>query len=393
MSRYGTAILTAALLATSSYAAVLRVPKDHKTIQEAIGAAAEGDTILLAAGTYVVESHLEVQKRLTIASAFIDSKDGGDIDRTIVKAGDKAIKQWFDLGRRAKGSKVVGLTILGNRTHSLAICNAYSEVSHCKFVGGTDQLSFEGGGGLVSHCQFEGAGDDAVDADNSVSWTVEHCTIKGAHDDGIEVRLHAKKGPITTHIARYNTFTECTTGVQFIDYAGDSHRRFEIHGNVFKNTKSTALDCTVHTSNRNTDGSPMVEEATIFGNTIDGCLNGITMAPRLVILNNIITNTKEKGIVKGKHLEAGARSIVDHCLFFGNALDYDEGVDLGKSIFTFDPQYVDATSYALSPGSQAIDKGVATYTWQGVEALKIPAEDYSGKAPELGAYEHGKAEH
>lgn len=390
MIKYSAAILAVAMFATWSYGAVLKVPEDHKTIQEAIVAGSAGDMILLAPGTYVIESNLAVSKKLTIASNYINSKDNADIVATIVKAGPKAKTQWFDIQSEAKDTKIIGLTIVGNGNHSLAIWNLHSEVSHCRFIGGHDQLSFEGGGGLVSHCYFEGAGDDTIDADDSVSWTVEYCTIRGSRDDGIEVRLHSKNGPITTHIARYNTFTGGTTGIQLFDYAGDSRRRFEIHGNVFKNTRSTALDCTLNTGDKNVDGSPMVEKATIFNNTIDGCRNGITMAPNLVILNNIFTNTTIKGIVKGKHLEAGDNSRVDHCLFFKNGSDYDEGLNMGKNIFTFDPQYGDKTSYELSPGSQAVDMGAATYRWKGVEVLKIPDEEYSGKVPDLGANEHGK---
>jgi len=366
----------------------MNVPEDYQTIQEAIVAASAGDTILLAPGTYVVESSVDVPKKLTIASNYINSRNAADIDATIIKATAKARKQWFDIRAEARDTKIIGLTIAGNRVHSLAIRNSYSEVSHCRFIKGSDQLSFEGGGGLVAHCHFEGAGDDAIDADNSVSWTVEYCAIKASRDDGIEVRLHAKKGPITTHIARYNTFTDCTTGIQLIDYEGDSRRRFEIHGNVFKNTRSTAMDCTVHTSDRNVNGSPMVEQATFFNNTIDGCWNGITMAPRLVILNSILTNTKTKGIVKGKYLGAGDNSVVDYCLFFKNRSHYDEGLNMGENTFTFDPQYDDTTSYELSPGSRAVDMGAATYRWKGVEVLNIPDEKYSGRAPDLGANEY-----
>jgi hypothetical protein len=74
---------------------------------------------------------------------------------------------------------------LGNRQHSLSIKNSYTEVRHCKFIKGRDQLSFEGGGGLVSHCYFEGSADEPVDADKSVSWTVEYCTFKGSGQDGL----------------------------------------------------------------------------------------------------------------------------------------------------------------------------------------------------------------
>ena len=340
----------------------------------------------------MIESDLEVPKKLTIASNYINSKNDADIGATIIKASAKAKKQWFDIRREAKDTKIIGLTIVGNRYHSLAIRNAYSEVSHCRFVGGSDQLSFEGGGGLVAHCRFEGARDDAIDADSSVSWTVEYCTIKGTRDDGIEVRLHGKEGPVTTHIARGNTFVDCTAGIQLIDYEGDSRRRFEIHENIFKNIRNTALDCTIHTADRNVNGSPMVEQVTFFNNTVDGCRNGVTMAPNLVILNSIFTNTKIKGIIKGKYLEAGGTSIVDHCLFFMNGSDYDEGLSMGKGIFRFDPQYRDTTSYELSPGARAVDKGVATYRWKGVEVLRIPDEKYSGKTPDLGAKEYGRVD-
>jgi hypothetical protein len=214
---------------------------------------------------------------------------------------------------------------------------------------------------------------------------VEFCTIRGARDDGIEVRLHAKAGPVTTHIARHNTFTDCTTGIQFIDYEGDSHRRFEIYQNLITNTRSTALDHTLDTSDRNVDGSPMVEQSMIFNNTIDGCKNGITMAPNLVILNNMFTNTTTMGIVKGKYLKVGNNASIDYCLFFKNVSDYDKGLNMGENIFTFDPQYVDTTSCRLSPGSRAIDAGTATYTWKGNAVLRSFDTRYSGKAPDLGA--------
>jgi len=369
------------------------VPADHLTIHAAIKAASAGDTILLAKGTYAIESSLKVPKKLIIASNYINSKDDADIDETIIKASTDAIKQWFDIRPGAKNTKIIGLTVVGNKHHSLAIHNSYSEVLHCKFIGGMDQLSFEGGGGLISHCQFEGAGDDAIDADDSISWTVEYCTIKGSGDDGVEIRLHPKGGSVTTHILRYNTFIgNGRAGIQLIDYDGDSHREFEIYGNVFKDTQSTALDCTLNTGDGNVNGSPMVEKAMIYNNTFDGCQNGITMAPRLMIFNNIFTKTKTKGIVKGKYLKDGDSSIIDYCDFHDNAQDYDAGLSMGSSIFTFDPQYANLTSYEyeLSAGSQAIDKGTATYKWQGVEVLKIPDLKYSGKAPDLGSKEYGK---
>ena len=114
MTKCSAAILTAAVLTTLSCSAVVKVPEDHRTIQEAIVAASAGDTILLAPGTYVIESNLNVPKKLTIASNYINSRDDADIDATIIKAGAKAGKQWFDIRPEAKGTKIIGLTIVGN---------------------------------------------------------------------------------------------------------------------------------------------------------------------------------------------------------------------------------------------------------------------------------------
>ena len=385
--KYSAIILSVLMSSSLSFAAVLKVPEDHKTIPAAIQAASAGDTILIARGTYVVDS-LEVPKTLVLASHFVTSKDADDIAKTIIKASAEAGKGWFDLRPKAKNTKVIGFTILGNSRHTMAIRNSYSEVRHCRFIKGKDQLSFESGGGLVSHCYFEGSGDEPIDADESLSWTVEYCTFNGSGQDGLEIRLHPKKGPLTTHIVRYNTFLRNRGAcIQLVDYEGDAHREFRIYGNIFKNAKNMAVDCTLSSSDGNTNGSPMAERAIIFNNTFDGCRNGVTMAPGVVLLNNIFTNTRQKGIIRGKYVKQDGPSIVDYCLFFKNGIDYDNGLSIGKHIFAFDPKYLDTTSCKLSPGSKAIDKGVAAYQWNGAKVLDIPKEQYSGAAPDLGAKE------
>ena len=295
MSKLGFVMLSVWACGSFSFGAVLRVPDDYGTIPEAVTAADEGDTILIAAGTYTLDS-LDIPKPLVLASDFINSESEGDIAKTIIRASSKAGKAWFDIRPGAKDTKIIGLTIEGNRRHTLAIRNSHTEVRHCRMLNGKDQLSFEGGGGLVSHCYFEGSGDDPIDADESVSWTVEYCTFKGSGQDGLEIRLHPKEGPLTRHVVRYNTFLSNRGAcIQLVDYAGDSHREFRIHGNIFKNAKNIAVDCTLDSSDGNTNGSPMAERVVIYNNTFDGCRNGITMAPGVVVLNNVFSNCGENG--------------------------------------------------------------------------------------------------
>lgn len=385
------ALALGAVLVASSWTvgAVIHVPADYRTIPKAIAVARPGDTILIARGTYTLDS-LNVPKTLVLASEYVDSKDEADIDNTIIKASARAGKGWFDVRPSAKDTKIIGLTLEGNRNHTLAIRNSYTEVQHCKFIKGKDQLSFEGGGGLVSHCYFEGSGDEPIDADESVSWTVEYCTFQGSGQDGLEVRLHPKGAPPTSHVVRYNTFVGIRANcVQLVDYEGDSHREFHIYGNIFKSAGGRGVDCTLDSSDGNLNGSPMLERVVVYNNTFDGCGSGITMAPGVAVLNNLFTNTRRQAIIKGQYLKSKSSAVVDYCLFFQNASDYEDGLRLGKhNILNRDPQYRDTSSYRLSSASPAIDKGVTNYEWHGVNLLEIAQERYSGMAPDLGAKEN-----
>jgi len=404
--KHSAAVLGVLMCASLSSGAVVKVPEDHKTIPAAVAAAKAGDTILIAPGAYLVEDCLNIEKKVTIGSNYITSKDAADIDKTIIKGTPNARKQWFELGREAVGSKVIGLTIVGNTRHSLVIGNRDSEVLHCKFIGGKDQLSFEGGGGRIAYCEFDGAGDDAIDADNSIDWIIEHNLIKNAGQDGIEIRLQPRKIPKrlsnkgvkpeikpTKHVFRYNTVVNCDeSGLQIIDYPGDCLRSFEIYGNLFKKCRGSGVSLMAdkHT-NENYKGSGMVENVVVYNNTFDGCNYGMTMGPTTVVLNNIFTNCKTKGIGKSKFVTLkNDKSIVDHCMFSGNPTDRDAKLTVGKNIHKLDPKYGNKDSCTLSAGSQAIDKGVVTYEWQGVKVLDIPKEQYKDKAPDLGAQESGK---
>ncbi len=281
--------------------ATIKVPGDHDSLPAAVQSAEAGDTIVIEPGRYVIDSRMDIDKPITIMSRYPQSKEYADVEATVIKGSKEAGRQWFNITKSAAGTRIVGLTLEGNNAHTMAIRNENTEVSHCRFLKGVDQLSFEGGGGLISHCYFTGARDDAIDADYSVSWVIENCVIEKTKDDGIEIRLHNKDEPLTTHIVRNNTFVDCRrTGVQLIDYKGDSFRKFKIYGNTFRNIGSTAVDCTLNTANQNVDGSPMVEQAVVFNNTFINCRNGVTMAPNVLVLNNIFLNMREVGVVSGK---------------------------------------------------------------------------------------------
>ena len=367
---------------------ILHVPGEHGEISTAVGEASDGDTVLVAPGTYTQSDTLRIDKAITLASDFIFTRDEKDIDETIIDSAIDTFRQWVELS--AVNSRVCGFTFMGTSDHTVNMTSFFSYLEYCKFLGGKDQLSISDGGGYVGHCYFENAGDDGIDCDNSLAWIIEHNTIVNAHDDGLEVRLHDKDGPLTTHICRWNRIVGSgQSGIQLIDYEGDSFREFYIHNNVLLNCEGSGVSC-MYVEIDGTDeaykGSLMLERAFVYNNTFDGCNYGLTLSPGLVVLNNIFTGMITRGIERGEYVnDDNDSSIVDYCLFYDNPEHFDADVQKGDHIF-LDRDPLLTEEHDLSIGSPCIDAGVAQYEWNGDELI-ISAENYSGDGPDLGAKE------
>jgi hypothetical protein len=76
-------LAVAILFATSAFAKIIRVPADQPTIQAAINAAAKGDTVLVADGTYYENINFK-GKAITVASYYLMDGDATHINNTII---------------------------------------------------------------------------------------------------------------------------------------------------------------------------------------------------------------------------------------------------------------------------------------------------------------------
>ncbi len=374
-------------------ATIINVPSQYSSISEAVQASSIGDTILVAQGNYELPELLKIDKAVTVASNFIFSKNEKDIDNTIITPLSSEMHEWFEVA--AKDARVIGFKFIGNTHHTLNITAEYAYVTHCKFFGGNDQLSFSGGGGYVGYCYFENAGDDALDCDQSITWTIEHNTIVNAHQDGIEIRLHHKKAPLTIHHFNNNTVIAAgESGIQLIDYKGNSFREFYIHNNIFQDCEGAGVSCMYKEKDNTKEvyrGSLMEETAFVYNNTFAGCNYGLTISPGLLILNNIFVNTKTNAIGRGIYVnDSNDKSIVDYSLFYNNKSNYDEGVILGENNLIDVNPMLDS-QFGLKSGSPSIDKGILNYEWQG-KKIDLSETKFVGQSIDLGALELGKSQ-
>ena len=361
----------------------IRVPQDYSTIQAAVIAADSDDIIILGPGTYNLTETVLVNKKITLTSEFINSSNESDVDKVIITS-DNNLDPLILFQDGSEESICKGLTFQ-NALKQLTVECDYMDITHCKFFdSGSDALSFEGAGGYVGYNYFENCGDEAIDADNSLSWIVEYNEIINPNDDGLEIRMHNDNKAERLHIIRYNYISGAVEdGIQLIDYDGDSGRKFSIHHNVIVNAAMVGLGCTI---NGNTvedfKGSYMEEEAYVYNNVFDNNKYGITGANNMLVFNNIISNSKDKAIAKLDN-----NSIADYNCFFNNITDF-LNVEVGNNNIFEDPLF--NADYSLQLNSVCIEAGTKMYTYNDLSQT-VANEDLYGMLPDIGAKEYNGA--
>ena len=313
--------ILATLLATATPAAAARagtieVPGDHPTIQAAIDAAADGDVVLVAPGTYTANLRLG-GVAVTLASRFHTTGERRFIDETVLDGGGGAAV--IDIAAdAAPETTIVGFTL--RNADDGVMARGHFRFLDNRVTNTKDGIDYEDrAGGLVRGCVFEANRDDGLDLDDETEVLIERNTIRDNGQDGIEIRLHDHDGPPLTVVIRDNVISgNGEDGIQLIDYKRPSARVFRIEGNVFAYNRMAAVGmmcCRV--TDEDYQAAQLAERIEIVGNTFIGNTYGVCGGGNTVVHANIFVATRYAALKR-----VGGESIVTNNLFHDNGSDY-----------------------------------------------------------------------
>jgi hypothetical protein len=353
----------------------LRVPEDYATIQVAVNAAGNGDTVLVGPGTYA-GGILIAGKSITLESHYQTAGDQSLINRTIISGGAPAVQ----VDASAPNTAIKGFHFVGGNKSVQFFGQGGQAVDNFFDDTGSDAGSFENVGGVARGNHFFSPGDDGVDVDAAKgNVLIENNIFESAGDDGVEIRNQNYTGPHVTHTIRNNTIVGSSEdGIQIIDYSANSTRSFVVERNLIRTSGDVGLGLMDNgESIEDFRAASVPERVHVFNNTFDGNRYGITGGDNLIAVNNIISNSSELGL---KNVDA--TSTVAYTLFFGNKIDHiGSNVDTITSM-TENPLYT--STFSLESASPAIDAGTTSFVHNQETVLNIQPSDYSGVTADLG---------
>lgn len=368
----------------------LKVPEEYGTVQAAIDAANDGDTVLVSPGVYHEALTID-GKSITLASCYLTTKEPRYIKQTVLDGSilpdpepeddiDAVVDAVISMPENAETEiTILGLTIRDGNDG--IACSSKARVLFNHFVNNTDAIDYENGSGECRFNTFVANDDDAVDLDNSSEVLVANNEIRNNDDDGIEIRLHPHVGRMLNLVIRDNLITgNGEDGIQIIDYPELSNRTITIERNLIAENAMAGIgfmsDAVTLEDYR---GAAIPESITIINNTIYRNYYGLTGGGNARVINNVIAEN-----LKAPLKNVNGKSLLTHNLLWNNGSEpKDSNLESGVVLWK-DPQLDE--NFRPATSSFCIDRGTAEIDLASQVRAVLP-EAFHGEAPDLGAFE------
>ncbi|MFC1508387.1 right-handed parallel beta-helix repeat-containing protein [Candidatus Omnitrophota bacterium] len=193
-------LVLSVISATSSFSADIQVPEKYKSIQQAVEAAKNGDTIHIGPGTYTGE--IIIDRPLTLEGLNRTSclLTGGDGEGTVVTINSNVRMSGLTVGGAENGIvlnpgsvlEIDDCMIMDNKSDGIGFDNSFETVltmNRCIITGNGDGIDLESTQGVILNSIFVKNRDDGLDYDGDAGVLVSNCTFADNGDDGIEIRL------------------------------------------------------------------------------------------------------------------------------------------------------------------------------------------------------------
>lgn len=256
------ALQVSAGLNQASDSTILNVPSNFSTIQEAISAAKQGDTIKVSAGIYDETITISSKKNIKLQGADRDTttikgnstdstlniinSNGVEIVGFLIRDGIDGIRTIFSSvvcrDNRLEYNNDIGLNALYNSFVLMENTLAKNNSGHGSSI-------FNGSSAVITNCEFSLNGGNGLKLDLNSNATIENNTFSKNNDDGIYLQegasieysgnninsniqngLHVVRNS-TAHSEGGNTFTNNAVGIEIfhgsnltIQYNDDSVR-------------------------------------------------------------------------------------------------------------------------------------------------------------------------